>query len=225
MPNILRIKVCGLTSTEDALFAARAGADGLGFVHFAHSPRHVDADALIRISSGLSRAFDLARMPDAERPARVLVVVDAEPRATARLMHAAHVTHVQLAGHADPRDWSDFEFPILRGVAVDAEAREHIADWANCAPSPVAFVLDHPADHGGTGRRVDTDLAATLAARTQVLLAGGLDAKNVAAGVEIVRPAGVDASSRLETSPGRKDPDRVRAFVTRARQALSRIHP
>jgi phosphoribosylanthranilate isomerase len=127
---------------------------------------------------------------------------------------------VQLCGSERASDWAGFVALVLRRVAVDAGAQAEIAAWKGIAHG---FVLVHPSSAGGSGRAVDAALAAELARNAPCLLAGGLAADNVADRVQAVRPHGVDASSRLESAPGTKDPARVRSFVDAARTALGRL--
>ena len=204
--RVPRVKVCGLTRPGDIELAARVGADAFGVVEYPRSPRAVDAE----------RAADLiAKL--GQRGMAVAVMVDAEPRAASAWLERSGAHALQLCGAESPRDWSDFSWPLLRRVAVGPGAAEEIEVWRDVA---LAFVLDHPSAPGGSGRDVDLTLAAELSLAAPCLLAGGLDGDNVAARVARVRPAGVDASSRLESAPGRKDAARVERFVGAARRAL-----
>jgi phosphoribosylanthranilate isomerase len=204
-----RVKVCGLTREEDVASAIAAGASALGFVEYPASPRSVTrerARALIDVVAG--------------RVASVAVLVDRDPDFAAAWMHASGATMVQLCGRERAEAWRGFEHPILRRVAVSDHAEDEIAAWRGIA---AAIVLDHPGAPGGTGLGVDRARAAALARLAPCLLAGGLDEINVEASARAVRPAGVDASSRLEIAPGIKDPARVAAFVRAARATLQEI--
>ena len=199
-----RVKVCGMTRMEDAASAFEAGADALGFVFHPGSPRCVEPE--------------LANELIAVLPPNVLtvaVVVEIEPAVAESLLNATGASAIQLCGFQESADWASFPFPILRRVPVDGSGLAELERWRGVASG---FVLDHPAAAGGTGETVDFALAAELAARAPCLLAGGLGAHNVADAIRAVRPRGVDASSRLESSPGVKSPELVRDFV---RQALS----
>jgi len=204
-----RIKVCGLTDAEAARAAAAAGADAIGLVHFAPSPRSLTADEAARLVAGL---------PEGVLP--VAVLVDATPETALAFAQEAGARAVQLCGTERAADWRGFPLAVLRRVAVAEGAAGELAAWRGVA---LGFVLDHPAGPGGSGRAVDLELAARLAAQAPCLLAGGLDEHNVSARVHAVRPAGVDASSRLELAPGRKDAERVRAFVAAAHAALVEV--
>jgi tryptophan synthase beta subunit len=203
------IKICGLTREEDVRAAAEAGANLFGFVEYADSPRAVS----------LERISDLVAWVPEDKLA-VLVMVDPHPDHAAQCMFESGAGALQLCGNESPGDWAGFPFPLLRRVAVVAGAEEELEAWA---PLASLFVLDHPAGPGGTGRGVDLELAAQLTALAPCLLAGGLDEENVAGRVAGALPFGVDASSRLESKPGEKDQERVRAFISSARTALDLV--
>ena len=211
MAELPRIKVCGLTRSADVRAALEAGADALGFVQYAPSPRDLATTEAGKLIAAVPAGV-----------ARVLVVVDSTPESASAALKATGADHLQLCGDQRAADWTDFDAPILRRIAVQDGAREELKSWEHVA---LGFVLDHPRGPGGSGRTVDESLAASLASLAPCLLAGGLDPDNVAQRVAAARPVGVDASSRLETSPGIKDPDRVRAFVAAARAALNACAP
>lgn len=209
MKQLPRVKVCGMTRPQDVDAAVRAGADAVGFVHHPPSPRHVDPE--------VARAL-VARVPHGVWS--VAVLVDATPAIARSVIEQSGAQVVQLCGSERAVDFHGFDAPILRRLPVAFGAREEIGRWRLVA---AGFVLDHPSGPGGTGRAVDLTAAALLAARVPCLLAGGLDADNVAERVAAVAPRGVDGASRLESAPGKKDPERVEAFVVEARNALERM--
>ena len=211
MVELSRIKVCGLTRAEDVRAALDAGADALGFVQYAPSPRDLSPETAAELIADVPAGV-----------ARVLVVVECTPATARAALEATGADHLQLCGEQRAADWAGFPVPILRRIAVQDGAHEELTSWRELA---LGFVLDHPSGPGGSGRTVDETLAAELASLAPCLLAGGLDPDNVAERVAATRPAGVDGSSRLETRPGIKDPDRVRAFVTAARAALDAMAP
>jgi len=201
-----RIKVCGVRRFEDVAGALELGLDAVGFVAWSRSPRAIEP----------ARAAALV----AELPARILpvaVFVDATRTEAEHWVASARVRAVQLCGREAPADWRGFPALVIRRVAVDAQAWDELEAWRGIAQ---LFVLDHPRAPGGTGEQVDLALAAELARSGDCLLAGGLDASNVAERIARVRPFGVDASSQLESAPGTKDPQRVRDYVAAARAAL-----
>lgn len=206
MVEFPRIKVCGLTRPEDVRAAVEAGADALGFVRHPASPRDLDVGA----ATALVRAVPVGLVT-------VAVVVDAAPAELGAYLEATGLGWVQLCGDQDPDDWRGFGAPMLRRLGVEDGAELELGRWEGVA---AGFVLDHPTAPGGTGRAVDPSRAAALAERAPCLLAGGLGADNVRERTLAVAPVGVDASSRLESAPGVKDPVAVRDFVRAARAAL-----
>jgi phosphoribosylanthranilate isomerase len=203
------VKVCGLSTPGDVACAVDAGCDAIGLVAHPASPRAVDAE----------RAASLCALLTAEVTA-VAVFVDRSVDDVTTFLRESGAHAAQLCGDERPEEWRDCAFPILRRVGVAAGAERELEAWSGIA---AGFVLDHESGAGGTGRTVDWTLAGELARRAPCLLAGGLDASNVVRAVDAVRPRGVDASSRLETLPGRKDPLRVRAFVLAARSAFEEL--
>jgi|FLYL01.1.fsa_nt_gi phosphoribosylanthranilate isomerase len=194
------VKVCGIR-TEEALAAAEeAGADAVGFV-LADSPRRVTVLEARRLATrtGLETILVTVDTP----PDRVFAWVD-EVGATGVQPHGRYSALVAEAA-------TGRKLRVLRPVPV--------ADRVELAGIPTDQVplLDtaDPDRHGGTGRRFDWDLAAGL--DRPWVLAGGLGPEDVADAVARLRPWGVDASSRLETEPGVKDPDRIRRFVEEAK--------
>lgn len=194
------VKVCGLTTPEAVEVAEDAGADLVGFVIDPSSKRYVNLDE-----------------------ARSLVAV-------CRSATPVLVSGVMQGNESVPGCWRQAsEFP---GGQPDVPTLLALrATGATAVPDGPyrAIVLDkHKAGmYGGTGETLDWYWAADFVARCPlpVILAGGLGPDNVARAVETVRPAGVDASSRLETAPGRKDPVLVAEFVRVAQEALRRAHP
>jgi phosphoribosylanthranilate isomerase len=204
------VKVCGLTSLVDARVAHEAGADWLGFVLFSESPRKVSAETAAAILSSLP-----------ETVIGVAVMVSPTPEQALALAKQARVKRIQLH-RVDTSRWPlEFPVPVCSAVNVTEEGRV-------LQPLPHAshlLMLDRADDRlvGGTGRRFPWEVAARLAAARPVLLAGGLDDEGVETALEQVRPFGVDASSRLERTPGVKDPDKVRRFVAAVRRYDERL--
>lgn len=189
------VKVCGITSLEDAQMAVDAGASALGFNFYGDSPRYLQPQEAGRIGRAL--------------PAGVLKVgifVNETAAAVHEIATAAGLDVVQLYGTSTAEGWR-----VWRACRVDAQFSEAALDDA----AAEAFLLDTPGDlHGGSGRTFDWTAARGL--KRRIILAGGLDATNVRAAIAAVQPWGVDACSRLESSPGRKDAGKVRQFVKAA---------
>jgi len=210
----LGVKVCGITSLEDARVAVEAGADALGFVFWQMSPRKVDP----------VRAAAIAR----ELPPFVLrvgVFVDSSRDEMARIADAVGLDLLQLHGDEPPEALAALPRRVIKAVRV---GKGFASDEAmRFAGHAAGLLVDTrlPGETqlpGGTGVPFDWTLVKGLAERLPFLvLAGGLGPANVAAAVRAVRPHAVDVSSGVETLPGRKDPALVRAFVQAARAAES----
>ncbi len=197
------VKICGITRLEDARAALDAGADWLGMVLNGDGPRRIEPERARAIAAAVDGAVMVAVLV-APTPAEAL---DLATRAGAR--------RVQLH-RTDPFAWPrDFPLPASFAVPVAEDG----ALVAPLPPEPHTPLLDtaDPALPGGSGRTFPWETARVVAATRRVFLAGGLDAGNVAEAVTLVRPFGVDASSRLESAPGIKDADRVRRFVEAVR--------
>ncbi len=205
--DLPRVKVCGLTHADDVALALEAGADALGFVVHLPSPRHVEPH----------HVADLLAQRSAPALA-VLVLVEATPQQASEALELSGADAIQLCGEQSADQWRDFSVPIFRRVPVSEAGHSELHAWREVAS---AFVLDHPGSAGGSGCEVDLELAASLTRLAPCLLAGGLGPHNVARIIEAVTPHGVDASSKLESEPGRKSTALVQDFVRLARAALT----
>jgi phosphoribosylanthranilate isomerase len=206
------VKVCGITSPEDALVAVEAGADALGFVFFAMSPRRTTPE----------RAAEITRiLPSTVR--RVGVFVNESPDEMARVADGVGLDLLQLHGDEPPEALESLPRPAIKAVRV---GKGFAADEAlRYAGKAAGLLVDTrlPGETqlpGGTGVPFDWSLVRGLAGRVPFLmLAGGLHPGNVADAIHAVRPHAVDVASGVEALPGRKDPEKVRAFVRAAREA------
>lgn len=215
------VKICGNTSLGDALVAAEAGADALGFV-FAPSPRRVTVEQVAAIAAGLPGGVE-----------RIGVFVDAGKDEIARAIAAGGLTGVQLHGGGSAgliaalRAEFGPGLRILQVVHFNADAVEGVAKIAADGQVDGILVDSRTATAvGGTGIAFDWDEASRTvfeAAREhgiRMVLAGGLKPENVAEAIGKLGPWGVDVASGVESAPGRKDASRVRAFVANARRAV-----
>lgn len=197
------VKICGITRLEDARTAFEAGADWIGLILWEGSPRRVSADAAAEIVAALTGVTAVA----------VLVSPTPEQALEQATRIGAH--RVQLH-RVDPASWpTGFPLPVTfaLGVEEDGSLRGALPRERDLLMLDTA----RPGLVGGTGTTFPWAVAARYAATRPVLLAGGLDAGNVALALEHVRPYGVDSASRLEMEPGLKDPDAVRRFVAAVR--------
>ncbi|HET8724144.1 MAG TPA: phosphoribosylanthranilate isomerase [Anaeromyxobacteraceae bacterium] len=199
-----RVKICGITRLEDALAAARLGADALGFNFWPRSSRFVAPDD--------ARAIVAALPPFVTA---VGVFVD-QPEEELRAVAARTGIQVfQLHGDEPPSLCARLPLPVVKAIPAD-----RALDRALLSSYPVrAFLLDTPSpDRGGTGRTFDWSLAAGVAEVAPVILAGGLRPENVAEAIRAVRPWAVDVASGVESSPGVKDPGRMSLFLHAVRE-------
>ncbi|MGC8472904.1 MAG: phosphoribosylanthranilate isomerase [Candidatus Dormibacteria bacterium] len=203
----MRIKICGITTREDARAALDAGADAIGMVLHPGSPRRVSFQQAREISDYVGTAAD-----------RFGVLVDAGPAELAELAASCRLTALQLHLRSCPRDLiTQLPVPILPFLPGDRLALRRSAAWWPTLPVLVDSLTSEGA--GGTGAPADLGVAAALARHRPVWIAGGLSPENVAQAVVAVRPEGVDASTSLEAAPGRKDRGLVLRFVAAAREA------
>lgn len=197
----VRVKICGITSREDAWAAVDAGADALGFV-LAGGPRHATPETVRGICRGLPPHIT-----------RVGVFVDESAAEVLSVMESCGLDRAQLHGVEGP--------DVLAALAGRAYKAFRLGTGGRCIPDMKAYdsdgwiLLDALVDGvaGGTGRTCDWDAARSIARSRSVILAGGLDPENVERAIGLVGPCGVDVSSGVEKSPGRKDPVRIREFI------------
>jgi len=204
----VKVKVCGITNAEDALAAVEAGADALGFVCYRKSPRYVEPEIIKRI---------VASLPPFVLP--VGVFVNEEIKTARDLVDSCGLVLAQLHGDESASYCEALGRPVLRGLRLrDRGTLLHMAEYRGRA-GVRGFVVDAFSEeaYGGTGRVADWSLAAEAASAAPILLAGGLTSKNVGEAIRTVRPYGIDVSSGVEISPGKKDHDKVRAFIRAAR--------
>ena len=213
-----RVKICGLSDPGDALCAAEAGADFLGFVFYGKSQRYVTPERAAVIIAAVRDALGPAS------PRMVGVFVDETPDRVAAILDRAGLDLAQLHGGESPDQVCALRPRAFKAIRpqTPAEAGQAAARYFPVAPNDQALpqlLLDayHPGEYGGTGLRADPALARDVACRGRLLLAGGLAPDNVAAAVEAVRPWGLDVSSGVERAKGVKDRGRIRAFVVAAK--------
>src|ERR1051326_2097347 len=213
------VKICGITNLEDAMTAVKAGADALGFVFYDKSPRRVSVDAAKQI---------IAQLP--EQVENVGVFVNQFEGPICATADEAGLTAVQLHGTNEDSRTADLirknrkDLRILVGISMQQSSPEGSAVmWARDAIH--AFLVDtgNSTMPGGTGKSFDWQAqepnVSAIARLGRVVVAGGLLPTNVAKAMRILKPWGVDVSTGVEARPGKKDPEKVRAFVEAVRNA------
>lgn len=212
------IKICGITNLDDALAAADAGADALGFVFYDRSPRSVDPATVKQITKQIPASVE-----------KVGVFVNQNEDAICSTAEKSSLTAVQMHGNNEDPHVADLvaERSGLKVFAAIAMNGPNPQGWAmTWRPDVVhAFLLDsgNGSAFGGTGKAFDwresIDRVNVIKRLGNVILAGGLDSHNVNEGMQITKPWGVDVSSSVEAKPGKKDYEKIRAFVKAVREA------
>jgi phosphoribosylanthranilate isomerase len=224
---MFQIKICGITTIEDALLAAEAGADAIGLNFYRKSARYVDPSKAAEIASALPQAI-----------AKVGVFVNAPADEILALTRQFRLDAVQLHGDETPDYLAKLRVKLLRRIDIvrayrcrDGEMNpltEFLCDcaWNNRYPDAILFDAFQSGEYGGTGQIVDWEAILSmhdLLHTFHIVLAGGLTSDNVAAAIATARPNAVDTASGVESSPGRKDAEKVRAFVANAKAAFAAL--
>ncbi len=207
----MRVKICGLTSLDDALAAAEAGADMLGFNFYPASPRYISPQACAQI---------IGRLADCGlRVTAVGVFVNAGRGEIKAIAGDCGLDLLPLHGDEAPELLEELGPRAFKAIrpATTAEVDGLLVRYCHRFDPP-ALLLDayRPGAYGGTGTAGDWSLAAAVAQARPILLAGGLTPENVAEAIAQVRPWGVDVASGVEAAPGRKDRDKMAAFIAAA---------
>ncbi len=217
------VKICGITNLEDALVAVDAGADAVGFVFYEKSPRFVSVETAREITQNLPGGVD-----------KVGVFVNQTPEHVSEMSDEAGLTAVQLHGdeYKDPERYSlggriFFSLPVAQ-VLTDLQGP--IGSFAFPRfPKSSSIHLDSgiPEKRGGTGKTFAWGearwLVSGLTRLYPVVIAGGLTASNVGWAIGFLGPWGVDVASGVEARPGKKDPEKVRAFVKAVREYDAKV--
>ena len=200
-----QVKICGITNLDDAQAAVEAGADALGFVFYNKSPRNMTIPAVARI-------FRKTRL----RILRVGVFVNAPKDFVLRAVAECGLSLLQFHGDETPEFCTQFDVMSMKAFRIrDAESLKELPKYPTTAWLLDALSAENP---GGTGEKFNWDLAVEAQKFGRpFFLAGGLTPENVADAVRRVKPFGVDVSSGVESSPGKKDHAKVQAFIRAVR--------
>jgi phosphoribosylanthranilate isomerase len=203
---MVRVKICGITNREDALYAADCGADALGFVFYAGSPRCVTPETVTAICAELPPFVSRVGLFVNETSARI-----------AALAGQCGLDVVQLHGDEAPEACAAPPLRVIKALRLrDAESLVGHERYRVSALLLDAWVAE---SFGGTGQCCDWTLAEPVARLRPVILAGGLTPENVGVAIRQVRPYAVDVSSGVEMAPGRKNPRKVAQFIRLAKEA------
>jgi phosphoribosylanthranilate isomerase len=198
---MVQIKICGITNIEDALAAASAGADAVGFVFHQASPRYVTPEKAREIIGSLPQAL-----------CTVGVFVNLAAAEVLQIAELCGLDFIQLHGG----ETGEYCRRFPRERLIKALSFRSEEEFSSIADYPVkAFLVDahDPVRFGGTGKTCDWNLARKVAALHPLVLAGGLGEENIASALETVRPLAVDISSGVEVQPGKKDHEKIRSVI------------
>ena len=203
-----RVKMCGITRPQDGLAAAAAGADAIGLVFYAKSPRNVALDQAAAIARALPPFVS-----------SVALFVNPTPAEVDAVLQKVRPDVLQFHGEESPEFCRSFGVPYLKAARVrpDSDLLQFAASFADAQ----GFLLDawSEAGHGGTGERFDWNLIPANLPKP-LILAGGLTPENVRLAIETVHPWAVDVSSGIEQSKGIKDAARIAAFMKEVENAV-----
>ncbi|MGP0066387.1 MAG: phosphoribosylanthranilate isomerase [Isosphaeraceae bacterium] len=217
----VRVKICGVTSPEDAQICAEMGADWIGLNFHPGSPRYIERGVASEIIDALPDSMTV-----------VGVFVDRPPLEVAEVAERLGLDIVQLHGHEPPEDLLRLgPIRVIRAFRLGhPSAWEGVRDYlaqADALGHPLDGVLVDahvPGQHGGTGASITDEILDCRVPLPRLILAGGLTPRNVADRISKYRPWMVDVASGVESAPGRKDPASVAAFIRAARGAIDDLH-
>lgn len=201
-----RVKICGITSVEDAAAAVQAGTDAIGLVFYSKSPRAVSVTQAAEIAQSVGPFVTV-----------VGLFVNAEPGFVSSVLQQVPLHVLQFHGDETEEYCQQFQRPYFKALRMkeDLDVSAAMAKF----PSAVGILLDayRPGVPGGTGETFDWQRVPQNSS-VPVVLAGGLNPNNVAQAVESTKIYGVDVSGGVEASPGKKDTDKMMAFVRHAKR-------
>jgi len=201
---MVKVKICGITSLDDARMAVDAGADALGFVFYDKSPRYINPVAAAKI---------IAKLPPFVQT--VGLFVNEEVEQVNWTADFCGLDVVQLHGDESPEDCLEVKrraikvFRIQNIVSIEPLKKYQVSGYLLDAWCPDCY--------GGTGKTFNWEVAAAARQYGRIILAGGLSADNVAEALQAVQPYAVDVSSGVESAPGKKDAEKVKMFIKRAK--------
>jgi phosphoribosylanthranilate isomerase len=217
--NAPKVKICGLTNLVDAQVAVEAGADLLGFIFYEPSPRYVEPSVVQSITAAVRSMVSPER-----RPQFVGVIVNHSADFVEKVVSDCGLDFVQFHGEETPETLRPFgrrAYKACNPRSLDEAEAIASAYLGSDAESLLMLDAYHPKLRGGTGHTADWASAAQIARKHKLLLAGGLHPDNVIEAIRVVQPWGVDVSSGVEASKGKKDHDKVRLFIERVKSLPS----
>ncbi len=217
------IKICGITNQYDAMKTYEAGADSLGLVFYKKSPRNLD----------ISRAYAICSELTGKNISFTGIFVNEAPKKVLEISNSLHLSYLQFSGQEDigylkkikeaSRDNANIK--IIKTLRISDpmgdNERSAILQEIKCMREVADYILldtFSTQNLGGTGQPFDWKMLKNIGKEHPIILSGGLEGENVKEAIKKISPWGIDASSRLESSPGKKDINKVNHFINSARE-------
>ena len=196
---MIRVKICGITRLEDALYAQESGADALGFIFYKKSKRYIETEQVAKISKELNPFIS-----------KVGVFVDEDPALINKICSQCGLTHVQLHGQEPVELAARINRVVIKALNYSEQLSDDIRRWNDYNILIDSGTKDLP---GGTGHTLPWEKLKNIKPDHGIILAGGLNVSNVQKAIEIMNPMAVDVNSGVEKSPGLKDHDLVKKII------------
>lgn len=201
---MIKVKICGITNLEDAIFACECGADLLGFIFYKKSPRYITPEKAYSIISKLPSSVE-----------KVGVFVNELPDTINMIVEIAGLTAVQLHGEEPPEWIKEIKSFVIKAIRV--KEKKDIREIKRYNSIRVFLLDSFTQSYGGSGKSFNWEIAKEAKKYGRIILSGGLTPENVAEAIRMVKPYGVDVSSGVERKPGKKDREKVREFIRAVR--------
>lgn len=195
----VRVKICGITSLQDAKVVQGHGADAIGFILYKKSPRFIKPEKIRSITDKLTPFI-----------AKVGVFVNTAADEINRIAAETGLTHIQLHGEETPEDAKRIKYPVIRALHENTNLSTEIETWKDYQLLIDSGNVTH---RGGTGRTSNWNALKETILDKPFILAGGLNPGNIQEAIRVLRPAAVDVSSGVETAPGKKDHTLIQEFM------------
>jgi len=198
---LIHVKICGITSFNDAIMAANYGASALGFIFYEKSPRYINPEIL---------KTWISNVPSSVKKVGVFVNKDVDK--VNKIAEELSLDMVQLHGNEFPEYCNQMIRPVIKVFRVNNKFDSIMLN--NYQAATFLFDTYNKESHGGTGESFDWQSILQLNTEIPVILSGGLNADNVLEGIEVVKPSAVDVNSGVEASPGKKDEEKIKNLFT-----------
>ena len=198
---MIHVKICGITSFNDAIMATNYGASALGFIFYEKSPRYINPEILKTWISNVPSSIK-----------KVGVFVNKDVDKVNKIAEELNLGMVQLHGDESPEYCNQMIRPVIKVFRVNKKFDSIMLK--NYQVATFLFDTYNKENHGGTGESFDWQSILQLNTETPVILSGGLNADNVLEGIEVVKPSAVDVNSGVEAAPGKKDEEKIKNLFT-----------